>query len=244
LAEALVFLAFLSLGLTLATNVAVPVHLRRKRHGAGPRPSISVLKPLKGVDDGLFENLLSFAAQRYARFELVFGVADPRDPALEVVERVRRAYPNTPIRVSTHAPELGRNPKVNNLAAISRLASHPYWLISDSNTRVHPDYLADTVAEFKDPHVGLVTNVLAGVGEKGLGALLENLHLNSFVASAVCAAQIARSPIVIGSRCSSGARTSPRSADSKECATSSPRTTLSASVSAGTASRSRSRRTS
>jgi len=198
LAEALVFLAFLSLGLTLATSVAVPVHLRRKRRGAGPRPPISVLKPLKGVDDGLFENLASFAAQRYPRFELVFGVADPRDPALEVVERLRRAFPGTAIRVSTCAPELGRNPKVNNLTAISRLASHPYWLISDSNTRVHPDYLADTVAEFKDPHVGLVTNVLAGVGEKGLGALLENLHLDSFVASAVCAAEIVRSPIVIG----------------------------------------------
>jgi ceramide glucosyltransferase len=197
-AEALVFVAFLSLGLTLATNLAVPVHLRRRKRGAGPRPPISVLKPLKGVDDGLFENLASFAAQRYPRFELVFGVADPGDPALEVVERLREAFPRVAIRVSTSAPDLGRNPKVSNLAALSRLAGHPYWLISDSNTRVHPDYLAEAVAEFKDPHVGLVTNVLAGVRERGLGALLENLHLNSFVASAVCAAHLVRSPIVIG----------------------------------------------
>jgi ceramide glucosyltransferase len=198
LAEALVYLAFLSLGLTLATNLAVPVYLRRKRRGAGPRPPVSILKPLKGVDDGLFENLSSFAAQRYPRFELVLGVADPHDPALAVVERLKEAFPRVEIQISTHAPDLGRNPKVSNLAAIAGLARHPCWLISDSNTRVHPDYLADMVAELNDPRVGLVTSVLAGVREKGLGALLENLHLNSFVASAVCAAQMVRSPIVIG----------------------------------------------
>jgi ceramide glucosyltransferase len=194
----LVFTAFLSLGLTLATNLAVAVHLRRRGRAAGARPPVSVLKPLKGVDDGLYENLASFAAQRYPRFELVFGVADPRDPALQVVERLRRAHPGVPIRVSTSAPDLGRNPKVSNLAAISRLASHAHWLISDSNTRVHADYLADLVSEMRDPRVGLVTSVLAGAGEKGTGALFENLHLNSFVASAVCAAQACRTPIVIG----------------------------------------------
>lgn len=198
MAEALLAVALLSLTLTLATNLAVRVHLRRRRLAAGPRPPISVLKPLKGVDDGLYENLASFASQRYPRFELVFGVADPRDPALEVVERVRRAHPDVPIRVSTSAAELGRNPKVSNLAAISQLASHQHRLISDSNTRVHPDYLADLVSELRDPRVGLVTSVLAGAGERGIGALFENLHLNSFVASAVCSAQICRTPIVIG----------------------------------------------
>ncbi|HEX5137908.1 MAG TPA: glycosyltransferase [Planctomycetota bacterium] len=194
----LVFLAFSSLALTLATNLLVAVHLRRRRGGASPRPPISVLKPLKGVDDGLYENLASFAAQRYPRFELVFGVADPRDPALEVVERLRREYPDVAIRVSTCAPDLGRNPKVSNLAAIARLASHAHWLISDSNTRVHPDYLAALVSELRDPRVGLVTSVIAGAGERGTGALFENLHLNSFVASAVCSAQICKTPIVIG----------------------------------------------
>jgi ceramide glucosyltransferase len=194
----LVFLTFSSLCLTLATSAAVPIFLRRRRSRAAPRPPISILKPLKGVDDGLYENLASFAAQRYPRFELVFGVADPNDPALAVVERLRHAFPGTEIRVSTCAPELGRNPKVSNLAALARHARHAYWLISDSNTRVHPDYLAETVAEFRDPHVGLVTNVLAGTREQGLAALLENLHLNSFVAGSVCAAHLARSPIVIG----------------------------------------------
>lgn len=194
----LVFVALLSLGLTLATNLAVPVHLRRKRRGASPRPPISVLKPLKGIDDGLYENLASFAAQRYPRFELIFGVADPDDPALAAVERLRREFPHVETRVSTSAPDLGRNPKVSNLAAMSGLAHHSLWLISDSNTRVHPDYLADLVSELTDPRVGLVTSVLAGTGERCLGALLENLHLNSFVASAVCSAQIMRMPIVIG----------------------------------------------
>src|SRR5262249_53704683 len=62
--------------------------------------------------------------------------------------------------------------------------------ISDSNVRVGPAYLRETSAEMADPAVGLVTNIVVGEGA-GLGALLEALHLNSFVAAATSLARVA-----------------------------------------------------
>jgi ceramide glucosyltransferase len=200
LSDALLLVTVVSLALMLGIYATVPFFLRRPRASAGRRPPISVLKPLKGVDDGLYDNLASFAVQRYPRFQIVCGVAEPDDPAVDVVRRLQRDFPHVDIAICTRAAHAGRNPKVSNLAALSARARHPYWLISDSNTRVHADYLAETVAEFAgDPKVGLVTNLFVGTQERSIGAVLENLQLNSFVASAVCASQLlTKAPIVIG----------------------------------------------
>lgn len=198
----LVLLASASVVVTAASHVCVHLHLRGRgrRRLEGSAPPISVLKPLKGADEELYENLASIAAQDYpGPFEIVLGAADADDPALEVAQRLRRSHPDVAIRVvpGRHGP--GLNPKVANLAALEQAARYPYLLVSDSNVRVSPSYLRETAAELVDERVGLVTNVLAGVGEQSLGAALENAHLNGFVAGAVCGADLmARHPCVVG----------------------------------------------
>jgi ceramide glucosyltransferase len=79
----------------------------------------------------------------------------------------------------------GLNPKVNNLIPAYRKSRHPYILISDSNVIVGRDYLAETMRHAQDPSVGLVSNLIRGVGGRSIGALLENLHLNSFIIGSV-----------------------------------------------------------
>lgn len=199
LATGLVLLSVISLLFTLVTHAAAWRVLRRRPPQRGPTPPISILKPLKGLDDGLYENLASFAQQRYPNFEMLLGVDSPDDPALRVALAAKAAFPHVPISVHVCRTQIGRNPKVNTLAALSAHARYEHLLVSDSNVRVREGYLLATAAEQADPRVGLVTNPVAGVGGQTVAAVLENWHLNSFVVGGVCAAQLLAShPCVLG----------------------------------------------
>lgn len=158
---------------------------------------VSILKPLKGSDSGLAENLESFFRLDYPEFELLFSVADAYDPAGRIVMDLMERYPTVNAELVVGAVDVGTNPKINNLIRTYDRATHDWILISDSNVRVDPDYLKRLVAEIENC-TGIVTSVVAGRSPEGLGGQLEATYLNTFYARAMLLASSAGHPCVIG----------------------------------------------
>jgi len=174
-------------------------HVRRPALVPTSWPGISVLKPLCGADDDLEANLASFAALPYAgEYEVVLGVRSPEDPAWPVAEEAVRRWPGR-MRLVRQEREVGLNPKVNQLVGMARAARHDLLVISDSNVRVPDGYLPDIAAHLSRPGVGCVTHPVGGAGQRTLGALLDNVHLSSTVASGMVAAKrVAGKGLVVG----------------------------------------------
>ena len=117
---------------------------------------ISILKAVHGRDPRFYEAICSHARQSYPEFEILFGVSDPRDPALGDIARLMREFPSIHIEVvvvSSPAP----NAKVGILSELARRARYPLLLVNDSDIQVEPGYLNAVTAPLADPAVGLVT---------------------------------------------------------------------------------------
>ncbi|HRS17831.1 MAG TPA: glycosyltransferase [Thermoanaerobaculaceae bacterium] len=183
----LAVLVVLGLLATAVMAVAQRRLLRSPTPATDHFPPVSILKPMRGADPGLETNLESFLVLDYPAYEVLFGVDDPADPAVAVARRVAARHPEVPSRVVIDPRRVGANPKVNNLANLLPHARHEVLLVSDSNVRVRPGYLADLVARLAQPGVGLVSSPFRGTGASGLGGQLEALQLNTFVMGGVAA---------------------------------------------------------
>lgn len=149
-------------------------------------PPISILKPLKGLDDNLFGNLESLCIQDYPQYEIILSLQDMDDPAYKVAVQIKEKYPEKDITILVKRCGAGLNPKVNNLIPAYGIATYEYILVSDSNVMAGKNYLKEIIKYMEDPHVGLVSNIIQGVGGRSVGSILDNIHLNSFVLGGVC----------------------------------------------------------
>lgn len=193
------YLALLALVSTWTLlGVLAIVRVRRRRVDAPPIP-VTVLKPLCGLDASLEKNLIAFFEQDHPRFELVFGVEGADDPAIALVRELQRRYPEVSTRLVIHQGERGLNPKVRNLMAMLPEAAHDLVLISDSNVNVPRGYLREMSAVMHDPEIGIATNLIVGTSSSdGMGAWLEEAHLNGMVAGSIALANEAGHAAVIG----------------------------------------------
>jgi ceramide glucosyltransferase len=162
-------------------------------------PPVSILKPLKGVDADLKENLRSIFRLDYPDFEVILGTEEANDPALALAQRVAAEFPQVRSVVMSSSAAIGFNPKVNNLANLVLRARHPLVLISDSNIRVPADYLKDLAAHRAQAGGGLVWSLFRGVNGRGIGGMLESLQLNVAVMGGVSALmRLLKIPCAVG----------------------------------------------
>jgi ceramide glucosyltransferase len=130
--------------------------------GRAGTPPISILKSLRGLDPGAYENLASFCRQNYPEFEILFAVNDAEDPAVPVVQKLIEDFPQRSIRLIVVSERLGPNTKVSNLCRLAREARHDLLIITDSDVRVELGYLQSVATMFRDSRVGGVTALYRG----------------------------------------------------------------------------------
>lgn len=158
--------------------------LREREAGKSARPTqalppISILKPLKGADPEMYESFRSHCLQDYPEFEIIFGVSDPDDPAVESVMKLQQEFPQRQIQLVVTSQILGANVKVSNLAQMLGAARYDYLIVNDSDIRVEPDYLRRVTAPLADVQVGMVTCLYRGVAAATLGSRLEALGIST-----------------------------------------------------------------
>jgi ceramide glucosyltransferase len=152
---------------------------------------ISILKPLKGTDPEMYENFRSHCQQDYPEYEVIFGVNDPADPAVELVGRLKQEFPELPVRLILCSRDVGANTKVGNLAQMLRTARHEIIVVNDSDIRVSSDYLRRVTAPLAHLEIGLVTCLYRGIASRSLGSRLESLGISTdFAAGVLVARQI------------------------------------------------------
>jgi ceramide glucosyltransferase len=143
-------------------------------------PPTTILKPLCGAEPGLYEGLRSFCEQPCKDLQIIFGVRDPSDAALEVVRRLQCEFPHLDLQVVANPAQHGTSGKVSNLINMMGCVRHEYLVIADSDICVPPDYLGRVVAPLLDDEVGIVTCLYRGRPRPGMWSLLGSLFVNEW----------------------------------------------------------------
>src|SRR5580692_10497918 len=142
-------------------------------------PPVSILKPLKGMDPEIYESFRSHCIQDYPEYEIIFGVSDPQDPAIESVKALQQEFPDRRIQLVICLEILGANVKVSNLTQMLPAARFDSLIVNDSDIRVTPDYLRTVMAPLSDSRTGMVTCLYRGVAATTLGSRLESLGIST-----------------------------------------------------------------
>ena len=152
-------------------------------------PPVSILKPVRGMERNFYATLAGFFQQDYPSYEIIFGLADPKDPAAWTIAQLRREFPRVPVKVVVVPLSSGMNPKMNKLERMVEEASHEVLVISDADIRVERDYLRTVVLPLKEERVGMATCLYRGVHAGTWRSILEALGMSGEFAGQVLLAR-------------------------------------------------------
>ncbi len=178
--------------------IAIYSTLRFARQGSAARtddaqftPPVSILKPVKGSDLHAYENFASFCRQDYPSYELLFCVDEHDHAVVALIDRLKREFPEKPIRVLLGSGRDASNDKAAKLARLVNEAEHEVLVISDSDVRARTDYLKTVVRPLMDPEVGAVTLPYVAVEERTFAEALHSVGMwSDFYAGLFVARQL------------------------------------------------------
>jgi ceramide glucosyltransferase len=153
-------------------------------------PAVTIFKPVHGMEEKLERNLESFFHQDYPDYEVIVGARSADDPAIQLAERLRARYPQVNSRVVLSGPPEWPNAKVFTLDKMIRLSQNDYFVISDSDVRVGPDFLRNVIPPLFDRKLGLVTCLYRGEPSSDFWSLLEAIGMSVEMPSGVVVADM------------------------------------------------------
>jgi len=131
-----------------------------------PTPSVSVLKPLHGMQPGLHKNLASHFVQDYpGEFELLFCARQGQDEGLLLARTLADLHPKVKCQFLLSGEPLFPNAKAYSLNLMADAASHELLVTTDADVCVGSDYLTTCVAEFEQKNADLASCLYRGVAE-------------------------------------------------------------------------------
>ncbi|GES93055.1 glycosyltransferase family 21 protein [Rhizophagus clarus] len=142
-------------------------------------PGVTIIRPLKGVDCNLYENLVSSFRQDYPNFEIIFSVASENDPAVKVVKNLMKRYPKVDAKLIMGERDVGVNPKINNMIRPYESAKNDIIWILDSNIYVDSGCLGRSIDKLCQPGVGLVHHLPFAVRPDTFGSELEMMFMDT-----------------------------------------------------------------
>jgi ceramide glucosyltransferase len=146
---------------------------------------VTVFKPLHGAEPRLYENLRSFCVQQHPNYQLIFGVRDPDDAAIAVVQRLQSEFPQLDIAMVIDPRVYGANFKVSNLLNMAPHAKHDWFVLADADIDVPTDYLTRVTAPLADANVGIVTCLYYGIPNRSFWSRLGRLFIDDWFAPSV-----------------------------------------------------------
>ncbi len=153
-------------------------------------PPATLIVPVKGLDDGLRENLRSLLEQDYPDLEVLIVARDTGDPGAAAIRPLLAGRARFIAAGSGHD---GTGEKINNLLAAVAAARPASAVIAfaDSDGRVEADWLRGLIAPLRCPEVGAVTGYRWHFPEApGFGALVRSVW-NSTIAGGLGVGQAA-----------------------------------------------------
>jgi len=151
-------------------------------------PSVTILKPLCGLEPDAYHNLSSFVKQDYPEYQIVFAVRENTDPIIPIVEQLQKDFPEKDLSLVIDPRVIGTNLKVSNLANAILKAKYDILIIADSDIVVESDYLKRVVRPLANEKVGVVT-CLYNSRIKGWLAIFEALNISTQFAPSVLTAR-------------------------------------------------------
>jgi ceramide glucosyltransferase len=184
LVSALAAFCGLALLIHLASVIVAIVRCRPPKGALPPArgvPPVTIVRPVCGVDNFVEETLASSFRLDYPHYEIIFCVAQARDPAVPIVRALMAAHPRIRTRLLVGDERVSANPKLNNCVKGWDAAAHDWIVIADSNVLMPRDYLQRLLAAWQ-PNCGLVCAPPIGSRPDNFWAEFECAFLNTYQA--------------------------------------------------------------